>query len=90
MKNLEKTKVFNVNIDKVDELATPRSIGEEIPITDEIAEFVFNSREKIANIVQGNDNRLLAIVGPCSIHDQELAFHYAEKLAKLRKEVEGK
>ena len=30
MKNLEKTKVFNVNIDKVDELATPRSIGEEI------------------------------------------------------------
>ncbi|NQY78755.1 MAG: 3-deoxy-7-phosphoheptulonate synthase [Candidatus Caenarcaniphilales bacterium] len=90
MKNLEKTKVFNVNIDKVDELATPKSIGEEIPITDELSEFVYQSREKVSNIIQGKDNRLVAIVGPCSIHDQELAFHYAEKLAKIRKEVGDK
>ena len=90
MKNLEKTKVFNVNIEKIDALATPKKIAEEIQISEDISEFVYQSRETISNIIQGKDNRLLAIVGPCSIHDQELAFHYAEKIAALRKEVEDK
>lgn len=83
-------KTFNLNIDKIEPLPTPLSLKEEIPISDKASELVLESRKEIQDIIVGKDKRLLAIVGPCSIHDTELAMDYAHKLLKLRKEVEDK
>jgi 3-deoxy-7-phosphoheptulonate synthase len=48
---------------------------------------VYKSREAIKNILNGDDNRLMVIVGPCSIHDTKAAREYAEKLSQLREEL---
>lgn len=83
-------KTFNLNIDRIEALPTPLSLKEEIPISDKAAEIVLESRKEVEDIIVGKDKRLLAIVGPCSIHDTDLAMDYAKKLLKLRKEVEDK
>lgn len=82
-------KTFNTRIQKIEEMPTPRELKAELPLSDKAAEIVLNSREEIKNIIHKKDKRLLAIVGPCSIHDTELALDYAQKLQKLRKEVES-
>lgn len=48
---------------------------------------VLESREIIENIISGNDPRMLAVVGPCSIHDPDAAMEYAERLARFREKV---
>lgn len=55
---------------------------EEKPITDQIAQTIVNSRENISNALHGKDDRLVVVVGPCSIHDIDAALEYAQKLAK--------
>ncbi len=51
------------------------------PITDGVAERIKNSRRQIEDILTGRDNRLLVIVGPCSVHDTDAALDYAERLS---------
>lgn len=80
--------LFNKNISKIEALSTPIAMRQAIPITDEAANTVATAREDIRNIIWGRDNRMLAIVGPCSIHDTEQAYDYAKRLAKLQKEVQ--
>lgn len=80
--------VFNLNIKQIDPLPTPAMIKEELPITDRAADLVAKSREEIQDIIQGRDQRMLAIIGPCSIHDRKAAREYALKLQKLREEVQ--
>ena len=57
-------------------------VEEELPITEKAAETVTRARQEGAAIVAGQDDRLLAIVGPCSIHDTEAAIEYAGLLSK--------
>jgi 3-deoxy-7-phosphoheptulonate synthase len=83
----KENKVFNLNIAKIDPLPTSASLRQEIPISDKSVDLVYNSREEIKKIIKREDPRLLAIVGPCSIHDTNLALDYAKRLAKLREEV---
>jgi len=54
------------------------------------AETVIESRRTIERIIDGADDRLLVVVGPCSIHDPEAALAYARKLAELRRELEDR
>src|SRR5262249_35228822 len=62
-------------------LPSPRVIKTKLPITDDAAALVVETREAIRRILHGQDrDRLLVIVGPCSIHDPEAAFEYAAKL----------
>lgn len=81
-------KTFNLHIRKVEEVPTPVELKAELPLTEEACEVVVKSRKEIRNIIHGKDKRLLAIVGPCSIHNTEAAMDYAKKLQGLRKEVE--
>lgn len=71
-------------------LIPPSILLEELPVSDEITEFIWNSRAAIADIVQGRDSRVLAIVGPCSIHDVEAARVYAERLREISDKVKDK
>lgn len=64
-------------------LESPAELAREIPLTDTAAETVAASRQQITKILRGEDKRLLAIVGPCSIHDSEAALEYAQRLRAL-------
>lgn len=69
-------------------LVAPRAMKEELPIGDRASETVASARDTIENILNGRDRRFLAIVGPCSIHSEQIALEYAEKLSALARKVE--
>lgn len=71
-------------------LIPPAILHEELPVDEQVSELVFDSRQAVANIIQGRDLRLLAIVGPCSIHDPAATLVYAEKLRKIAEDVSSK
>jgi 3-deoxy-7-phosphoheptulonate synthase len=68
-------------------LIAPKILKQEIPISTKAYETVVLGREQIENILKKEDHRLLVIVGPCSIHDENAALEYAAKLNSLRKQV---
>lgn len=68
-------------------LIAPRLLKEKLPITEQAATTVVESREKLISTLDGNEDRLVVMVGPCSIHNIESAFEYAEKLKKLSDDV---
>ncbi|KAA1194118.1 3-deoxy-7-phosphoheptulonate synthase [Pseudohalioglobus sediminis] len=70
----------DLRIGKTNELISPEQLIADIGISDNAAETVANARRTIHNILTGEDDRLLAIVGPCSIHDPDAAREYAAKL----------
>ena len=65
-------------------LNPPNQLLEQLPLTGEEAELVTQTRDRIRNIMHNEDRRMLVIVGPCSVHDVEAAYEYAQKLVKLR------
>ena len=81
------TKTENLNIVEVMPITSPKKLKELLPVSDSVIETVFNARDSIKNILEGEDSRLLIIVGPCSIHDPKAAIEYAERLKKLADEV---
>jgi 3-deoxy-7-phosphoheptulonate synthase len=77
----------NLNILRTRTLIYPRQIKRELPMTAASHRTVVESREVVKAILSGTDQRLLAIVGPCSIHDEHAAMEYAARLRKLADEV---
>lgn len=78
----------DVRIAATKELVSPAIIHEQFPITEGASFSTANGRNQIQDIMSGIDDRLVAIVGPCSIHDPKSAIEYAQKLSKLRSELE--
>jgi 3-deoxy-7-phosphoheptulonate synthase len=74
----------DLRITQVRPLLPPAILLEEIPITERASELVSATRQAIANVLTGQDPRLVIVVGPCSIHDTRAAVEYAEKLLPLR------
>ncbi|WP_276129835.1 3-deoxy-7-phosphoheptulonate synthase [Rubrobacter indicoceani] len=68
-------------------LIAPAILHEQFPLSPEGADLVQKTRGEIAAILNGEDDRLIAVVGPCSIHDPEAALDYAARLAKVRDEL---
>ena len=68
-------------------LTAPAILKKEIPLSSRANETVVFGRKAIENILSKKDRRLLAIVGPCSIHDEKAAIEYADRLNRLRKQV---
>ncbi len=66
------------------EVSSPLEVHSEFPITDVAAETIFETRQAIHRILQGEDDRLLVIVGPCSIHDTKAALEYAQLIRQAR------
>ena len=71
-------------------LLSPAFIKSELPIASEVAQLVTQTRDRIRNILEGRDKRVLVVVGPCSIHDVAAAQEYGEKLAKLRSQLQDR
>ncbi|MBW4520778.1 MAG: 3-deoxy-7-phosphoheptulonate synthase [Scytolyngbya sp. HA4215-MV1] len=80
-------KTSDLHIVETRPLLSPAFIHSDFPITETAATLVTETRDRIRNILQGVDQRLLVIVGPCSIHDVDAAYEYGEKLVKLRTEL---
>jgi 3-deoxy-7-phosphoheptulonate synthase len=78
----------DLRIKSIDELITPAQLRSEIPISDSAAETVYRTRQAIHRILEGEDDRLLVISGPCSIHDPMAAREYAGRLKALMPELE--
>ncbi|MCQ9326584.1 3-deoxy-7-phosphoheptulonate synthase AroG [Neisseria dentiae] len=78
----------DVKIKEVKELLPPIAHLYELPISEAAADLVYQTRQEVAKLVHGEDNRLLVIIGPCSIHDPKAALEYAERLLPLRKKYE--
>jgi len=77
----------DIRIAQTRELVSPVIIHEQFPITDEAANTTVKAREEIQNVMSGNDDRLVVVVGPCSIHDPESALEYAERLKCLKEQL---
>jgi 3-deoxy-7-phosphoheptulonate synthase len=71
-------------------LLSPAFIKSEFPITPKAANLVAKTRSSIRQILAGEDRRILAIVGPCSIHDVKAALDYGAKLTRLRDELQDR
>lgn len=84
---MSKKDIDNINISSFRPLITPVKIREELPVHDEAARTVLESRCVITDILNGDDPRKLLIIGPCSIHDPTSAMEYAHELLKIRDEV---
>lgn len=75
-----KSHIDDVRIAEIKELAPPAHILREFPATPEAAATAFNARQAIHRILYGADDRLLVVIGPCSIHDAQAASEYARHL----------
>jgi len=74
----------DLRIREIKELLPPSHVIREFPATDKAATTVFRAREAIHRILHGADDRLLVVIGPCSIHDPKAAIEYARLLAAER------
>jgi len=79
--------VDDLNVLSEETLITPNELKEAVPASEQALETVSNARLAIRNILNRTDKRLLLIVGPCSIHDQDAAMEYASRLKQLADEV---
>jgi len=71
----------------IEEVAPPVAVRSKHPLTERGAETVFAARRAIHNVLSGEDDRLLVVMGPCSIHDVKAARDYASRLKMLAAEV---
>ncbi|MEZ4564321.1 MAG: 3-deoxy-7-phosphoheptulonate synthase [Thermomicrobiales bacterium] len=79
----------NLRIAGIRPLIPPAILVEQQPLPAEGARLVQRTRREIGRILRGLDDRLIVVVGPCSIHDTDAARSYAERLAPLARDLEG-
>jgi len=77
----------NTNILSEETLVTPDELRQRYPRSENCSQTIENGRAAVEAILDGKDKRLLAVVGPCSIHDVDTAKDYAKKLLALREKV---
>ena len=76
--------IENQNVLEIKPLASPRTVKGKLPTTEAAVSLVVQTRQAIRDIIHGRDReRLLVIVGPCSIHDPEAAYKYADLLKQV-------
>ncbi|MDR7334081.1 3-deoxy-7-phosphoheptulonate synthase [Roseateles asaccharophilus] len=81
------TRTDDTRIGAVRALISPALLLEELPIPDATLSLVEEARQQISDVLHGRDDRLLVIVGPCSIHDHDQAMDYARRLLVARDEL---
>lgn len=73
---------------RIDSLVTPAELAQRYPVSTDVARHVTDSRRRIEKILNGEDHRLLVIIGPCSIHDLDAAMDYAKRLQSMRNQYQ--
>jgi len=85
----DSTRVDDVRIGAVRPLISPALLQDEMPMPEAAQALVENARRELADVLSGRDDRLIAVVGPCSIHDHDQAIEYAKRLKVLAEELRG-
>jgi 3-deoxy-7-phosphoheptulonate synthase len=75
----------DVRIRELKELTPPAHLIREFPCTEAMSDLIFNARQSMHRILHGMEDRLIVIIGPCSIHDTKAAMEYAGRLVEERK-----
>jgi 3-deoxy-7-phosphoheptulonate synthase len=81
-------KVDDVRIREIKECPPPAHLLREFPCTEKTESLTYHTREAIHRILHGSDDRVLVIIGPCSIHDPKAGLEYARRLLEMKKELE--
>jgi 3-deoxy-7-phosphoheptulonate synthase len=80
-------RLSDLNIEDYQVVITPTELKKELPLPESARDLVGRSRQTVKDILDGKDDRLFAVVGPCSIHDTELALEYGKRLKALADQV---
>ena len=80
--------LHDLRVSRIIRLPSPRALKEMLPVDEKVAITVSTGRREVENILTGNDERMLVIVGPCSIHNTDAALEYAARLSALRTELQ--
>jgi len=80
-------RLSDLNIDDYQVVITPTELKKELPLPKSVRDLVAQSRQTVKDILDGKDDRLFAVVGPCSIHDTDLALEYGKRLKALADQV---
>src|SRR5690242_9178068 len=73
-------KTTNLRVLGVNPLLSPLALQKDVPLSDVASETVARGRQEVSAILSGADDRLLVVVGPCSVHDPAAAIDYAKRL----------
>ena len=76
-------KTDDVRISGIQEVLPPEVLHNEFPMSETASETVYRARDSIQKIMRDEDDRLIVIVGPCSVHDPDAAREYASRLKPL-------
>ncbi len=87
VKEQVRDRVRDLRIDRIVELVPPVSLLEELPLGGQREGLVVDGRAAVAAVLDGSDDRLLVVVGPCSVHDVDAALDYARRLAGAADEL---
>lgn len=87
--NPSETVIEDRNLQSITALPTPEQVKTGLPLSAQAARMVRETRDAVRSLLHGKDHRLLALVGPCSLHDPEAALEYAERLAPVARELSG-
>lgn len=79
----------DLRIREIKELSPPAHLMREFSSSEKVSTLVHDAREAIHNVLHGKDDRLVVVIGPCSIHDTKAALEYAQRLAPLRESLKG-
>jgi len=80
-------RIDDTRIREIMELAPPAHLLRELPASEGAAKMTFDTRQAIHRVLHGADDRLLVVVGPCSIHDYDAAIDYATRLSGMRRDL---
>ena len=83
-----KYKTDDLRINAMSEVVPPVQLHQDCPMTENVSQLIFNTRTAIHNILQERDDRLLVVIGPCSVHDPAAALEYATRLAAMKEKLQ--
>ena len=81
--------IDDTRIQEIRPLIPPAILLEELPASDNHCRFITKAREQVTAILEGEDDRLLVVIGPCSIHDPEAGLEYARRLRSVATSFEA-
>jgi len=86
---LHRSPTDDLRIAEIKELSPPAHLLRELPCTEAVGGVVSSARKTLHAILQGDDDRLVVVIGPCSIHDPDAAVDYARRLAAERTRLQA-
>jgi 3-deoxy-7-phosphoheptulonate synthase len=87
MRGETRDRVRDQRIERIEELVSPAKLLEDLPLGEEREKAVVRGRGEVGNVLDGTDDRVLVVVGPCSVHDPAAALDYAGRLAEHTRRV---